>query len=323
MIESISTNVLSNFIYDVIKKTVIDSTQNDKINKLLERTKIIMNYKNNYLDYLMGLIDEKDFFFNVEIKNQTQYVQNFKIKIHYEKINGAICSPFVKNSIGLNLEYSYLGNLYYLESNSTQIIKLAENKIIKQLNESNDTILSSSKDNELLNFGLTDFEYKCEFSNNNKKQTITSFLSQFQPVKPEHSPFIGTGFGICIEFIISDGSVSRFVYGGFACKDNIEKLENFIKNNCGDLDFTFFHLANLVSTKVVILENKTTNEKYIVLDNTYVSGLHLNTELFNKLHNRANYLYIFNRSSTGCITPITVFHANNTSSKVNFPPDFF
>lgn len=59
------------------------------------------------------------------------------------------------------------------------------------------------------------------------------------------------------------------------------------------------------------------------MDKTYTSGLNLNVELFNRLHNQANYQYIFNRSLTGCITPITVFHANNTSTKVNFPPDFF
>lgn len=265
MIGDISTNVLSNFIYDVIKKVVIDSTQNDKINNLLEKTKIIINYKNNYLDYLLGLINENDFFFNVEIKNKTQYAQIFKIKIHYEKLNGAICSPFVKNSEGLNLEYSYLGNLYYLESNNTQIIRLADNKIIKQLNELDDTKLSISEDKKLLNFGLTDFEYKWNFTTNKKKQIITSYLSQFHPTIPEHSPFLGTGFGICIQFIISDWSISRFIYGGFACKDNVEKLQNFIKNGCCDLDFTFFHLANLASTEVVILENKATNEKYIVV----------------------------------------------------------
>lgn len=317
------TGVLGNAVYDVIKKVLLTYTADGIYADLLKKTKISIAYKNNYLDYALGLVDKNNFFFDISITNRSEFIQNFAIEAHYENLNGGISGPFIGYENGLNVNFSFLGNLYNLSPNNQQGVKLGSTDILSKL--SGDEIHSLNDANTKMNFGLTDLEFKQFLTVDNRTVQQTLFLSQYLPAIPDNNPFIGVGFALRIRFIIGDWQVSRFLYGGFGYKDDIEKLKDFVQNNCISSNFTFFHLSNLLSTEIVLLENNQTNEKYIILEENgcYCSGSNVNEQLFSNLQGQAQYLHIFNKSTRGCITPITVFTANTVGQKVDFPVGFW
>lgn len=322
MLDDILIGISSNFIYDILKKEFLDFSKSSRIQEIIEATKVHIGYKTNYLDYATNLVNKDDLFFDLEITNKANLHQQFLVDVYCEKLEKGILNPFLCSNSGQNIKFSQFGNMFNVAPNNSQTIKIFNQQTTESILK-----LNGSLDQKKLNFDLKDQEFKFFYKINNHTKQKTLFLSQYNPSIPENKPFSGVGLAIRIYFVLGEWQISRFYNGGLAYKEDIAKLINFYQRDYETKNFLFPFIANIIYTGITYIKNNTTNEEYLISNDTSSSssGLNLNEKLFTTPHfpKNSSYIFVSNISSQGCITQMIFLHANSINNQINFPKDFW
>ncbi|HGS4819586.1 hypothetical protein CGT92_18330 [Vibrio metoecus] len=212
--------VASNIITDLLKKiagAVVNSFKKEKFTKEevdswdeMSRCEIYID--SNYLDYISGCDSE---FKNIKFEyfNRSSYAQVISLSFNIAPINGPLHGPLqtvYMNPISTNISTHVVNPGSAINTNLAEIISMAENNPVS-IGDTSIPIYSYPQDSLIYidkNIPLP------------VREALLDVIEQ---------PYNGIGISILVSVRMENGiKVDRFLYGGFATIDDVNKLHSAI-----------------------------------------------------------------------------------------------